>query len=166
MMNSKEVAKLVRQTLKDVFGKETKFSVKSDYNAVRVSWENGPTQKEVDKHIEHYCAGSFNGMEDIFEYNRGSEYGNKYIFTSRNVTEDLWAEVAGIMTEQFPQILSEGYFNFETGSWYAHNPNPNRSQVDWNRIYRQAVWNYDAQTEAFIVTDLLNGFTPDNWQHA
>lgn len=162
-ISTTDTAKLVRQELIKVFGKATKFSVTSrGYSSISVRWTDGPTEKEVDKAIGHFCTGDFDSMDDSYHYD-GSPYANQYIFANRTVSEAVWVEVSGIMVEQFPQILTEGRFDFERGSWYATTPRTN--QVDWDRLYRQAVWNYDAQTGQFIVTDLLNGYTPDNWQH-
>lgn len=50
-----------------------KFSVRSDSysggNSVDVSWELGPTTKDVEAIVNKYERGTFNGMEDIYEYN-------------------------------------------------------------------------------------------------
>lgn len=162
-ISTKDTAKLVRQELVKVFGKATKFSVTCrDHTCINVGWTDGPTDKEVEKAIGHFKAGDFDSMDDCCKYD-GSPYGNRYLFTNRDVSETVWATVRDIMIEKFPQIAEDGWFTLDDGSWHAYNPRI--AQTDWDRLYRQAVWNYDAQTGQFIVTDLLNGHTPDNWQH-
>jgi len=163
-ISTTDTAKLVRQELAKVFGKATRFSVTCrDGSCINVRWTDGPTDKEVEKAIGHFKAGDFDGMTDSYEYTTGGKYGNRYLFTYRHISPEVWATVRDIMVEQFPQMAEEGHFYLDTGSWYAHNPH--FAQVDWNRLYRRAVWHFDAQTAQFIVTDLLNGYEPNNWQH-
>lgn len=49
-----------------------KFSVRSRRfsggDAIDVAWTDGPTTAQVDAIVDRYSAGSFNGMEDIYEY--------------------------------------------------------------------------------------------------
>lgn len=63
-IESKEVAKYIRNDLKKNFP-GVKFSVKSDYNSVRVSWTDGPAAKQVDAIIKKYAGGSFDSMIDL-----------------------------------------------------------------------------------------------------
>jgi len=72
-----------------------KFSVRSSSfangNDVRVSWTDGPTTKEVQAIVGKYQYGHFNGMEDIYEYNRsvfcGTFGGTKYASWDRTISE-------------------------------------------------------------------------------
>lgn len=160
-----DTAKLVRKTLKEVFGSATKFSVRSEhYTSIRVNWTDGPTDAEVEHAIGHYCAGSFDGMTDSFNYD-GSPYANRYIFTSRHISPEVWQKVRDILTAEYPQIDEDGHFDMVTGSWYA-NSSDYWGKPDWNSIFRRAVYHYDASTGQFIYTDLLDSYgQPDNWQH-
>lgn len=73
-----------------------KFSIKSRRfsggDAIDVSWIDGPTTKQVDEIIDRYSAGSFNGMEDIYEY-RGDRcwpaaFGDaKYVHSRREMSD-------------------------------------------------------------------------------
>lgn len=83
----KHCAKNMRIELKKAF-KSIKFSVRSDYSSVRVSWTDGPTVEEVEAIVDKYEEGSFNGMEDIYEYNStpfNDVFGGvQYVFTGRS----------------------------------------------------------------------------------
>lgn len=62
------VSKNIRYDLKKKFPK-TKFSVKKyGYDSVGITWNDGPTKEEVEEVTGKYKSGSFNGMEDIYEY--------------------------------------------------------------------------------------------------
>lgn len=50
------------------------WSVRSDHNSMRVSWNDGPTEKQVKEITAKYQDGHFDGMTDSHEYDR-SAYG-------------------------------------------------------------------------------------------
>jgi len=88
-------ADAIRAELKEVF-KGVKFSVKSDTfangDAVRISWSDGPTTKEVDRITGKYSGGYFDGMQDMYIYTNNSDLPTaKYITTSRNMSEETSA---------------------------------------------------------------------------
>jgi hypothetical protein len=71
-----------------------KFSVRSSSfaggNDVTVSWTNGPTTKEVKAITGKYQEGHFDGMNDIYEYDREGVWcdvfgGAKYVSESRHI---------------------------------------------------------------------------------
>jgi hypothetical protein len=84
-------AKNIRIELKNAFP-GVKFSVKSSRfsmgDSIDVSWTDGPIAAQVDAIIGRYSAGSFNGMEDIYEYSRDAwkdAFGeSKYILSRRD----------------------------------------------------------------------------------
>ena len=85
-------AKQMRAELKKAFP-ETTFSVKAQGYAggdsINVRYTNGPALSEVEKITSKYQMGSYNGMEDIYEYNNrvdGIEQV-KYVFTYRKEAE-------------------------------------------------------------------------------
>lgn len=88
-----------------------KFSVKSDRfsggNSLDVSYRNGPPWEVVDGIAKKYAGGSFNGMEDIYEYSRGawaSVFGDaKYVHASRGFGRDYDHESA-IMKEMEAEV--------------------------------------------------------------
>ena len=69
-----------------------KFSVKSRSfsggDSIDVAWEDGPIVGEVTTIINKYREGSFDGMNDIYEYDRGNVFpdvfgGSKYVHGQR-----------------------------------------------------------------------------------
>lgn len=101
-------AKNIRIELKKAFP-GVKFTVRTERfsmgDAIRVGWTDGPTTPQVDEIVNKYKAGSFNGMEDIYEYNTGpfnDFFGDaKYISTSRNYTDALVAEAIAAVAEKY-----------------------------------------------------------------
>lgn len=92
----------IRSELKKAFP-GVKFSVKSDYNSVDIYWTCGPTCEQVGDIVGKYKAGSFNGMEDIYENDIDATFadvfgGAKYIFTHREFDqaelENCWKQLA------------------------------------------------------------------------
>ena len=86
--------KNIRIELKEL-APETKFSIKSNSfsggDDINVSWVDGPTVEQVNNVIMKYQEGNFNGMEDIYEYNKDRSFtdaygGVKYIFSRRKYT--------------------------------------------------------------------------------
>jgi hypothetical protein len=85
-----------------------KFSVRSDCfsggDSIDISWTLGPTNEEVKRITNKYSEGSFNGMDDIYEYDHSlwpTMFGGaKYVHTHRGLGEaanvvaaalcDLW----------------------------------------------------------------------------
>ncbi len=72
-----------------------KFSVKSRRfsggDAIDVSWVDGPVSKQVDEIIDRYSAGSFDGMQDLYEYSRDAwtdAFGDaKYVHSARDYSD-------------------------------------------------------------------------------
>ena len=61
---AKDVAVLVRAALKKAFP-GVKFSVRSDYNGIDVSWVDGPRCREVSEIIGQFSFGGFDGSIDM-----------------------------------------------------------------------------------------------------
>lgn len=88
-----------------------KFSVRSKSfsmgNSVDVSWELGPTTKEVDAILDKYVEGHFDGMTDYYEYGRDEKtqafqatHGSaKYVHGSRSMPEGLFERLCRDIAE-------------------------------------------------------------------
>ena len=61
---AKDVAVLVRAALKKAFP-GVKFSVRSDYSGIDVSWVDGPRSGEVSEIIDQFSFGGFDGSIDM-----------------------------------------------------------------------------------------------------
>lgn len=100
-----EAAKNLRKDLKKHFP-GVKFSVRSDYSSVNVTWVDGPTRAMVEEIANRYQCGSFNGMEDIYEYSNSPFTtlfgGAQYVFCSRTLSEKLEAATFEKLRRRFP----------------------------------------------------------------
>jgi hypothetical protein len=85
-------AENIRRGLKKAFP-GYKFSVTASSGAVRVKWTDGPTVDAVKKITNRHEIGSFNGMDDLYEYSSEAHFaevfgGTRYVFESREVTPE------------------------------------------------------------------------------
>jgi len=88
MAHAKLAATEIRKELQKSFP-GFKFSVKSTYDKVVISWTNGMTVKEVEEITSKYQYGSFDGMTDSYNYDNRNESipQAKYIFTDRQISD-------------------------------------------------------------------------------
>ena len=90
-----QAAKQIRQVLKKNFP-DVLFRVKSKSysmgNRVRIGWDNGPTNKQVEEIVMDYQYGSFDGMTDCYNYtnSRDDIPQVKHVICDRNITEDIY----------------------------------------------------------------------------
>lgn len=100
-IDTADVAKLIRQDLKAVFGKAVKFSVRSSRysggSSIDVSWTDGPTQRMVERIVKGYAGGGFDGMTD-YKYRFDSfldgervRFGVDFVFAQRRYSDELKA---------------------------------------------------------------------------
>jgi hypothetical protein len=113
-----QAAKCIRQDLKKEFPL-IKFRVTSKSysggNSISVYWENGPDTELVGLIINKYQEGSFNGMEDIYEYDN-TNYSIpqvKHVFANREVSESIKEEVFAWLQQTHPHF-SEASNIYET----------------------------------------------------
>lgn len=93
-------AKNIRIELRAAFP-SVKFSVRSERfaggNSINVFWTDGPTSDQVDAIIGKYQAGSFDGMQDLYIYERSdfrTKHGEaKYVFPHRMYSDTMVANV-------------------------------------------------------------------------
>jgi len=108
--DSKTAVKNIRIELKKAFS-GIKFSVRSDYNSVRINWEDGPTEDKVSAITRKYKAGSFNGMEDMYVRSQSpwTEVfgGIDYISTNRAYSDHLINKAIEKVFAEYPENLNE-----------------------------------------------------------
>ena len=119
-------AKNIRAELKAAYP-GVKFSVRTERfsmgNAIRVGWTDGPNTAQVEAIINKYKAGSFNGMEDIYEYSLSDwneAFGSgKYITTSRGQSVSLVESGIAIVCKRYgaEPISVEEYKNGAAWRW-------------------------------------------------
>jgi hypothetical protein len=101
-------AKNIRTELKRAWP-GIKFSVTSERfsmgDAIRIKWTDGPTSKQVDDIANKYKAGSFDGMEDIYNYSStgfNALFGDaKYISTSRENSDAAIAAALAVVARKW-----------------------------------------------------------------
>ena len=100
----------IRTELKRQF-KGVKFSVRSDYNSVRINWTDGPTENQIDELAQKYKDGHFNGMEDIYEYSRTpftDLFGSmSYISARRDTSPELVQKAIDSLFAEYPGNFSD-----------------------------------------------------------
>lgn len=99
-------AAAIREELKTVFP-GIKFSVTSDNfaggDAVRIAWNDGPTDPEVVAITGKYQYGQWNGMEDIYEHSndRNDIPQTKFVTESRHMSPETRATLDPIAAKLF-----------------------------------------------------------------
>lgn len=112
-------AKAVKKELKEKFP-GIKFSVTSESfsggDAVRVSWEDGPTYNTVNPLLTKYQYGHFDSMQDLYEFSnmRNDIPQTKYLSCSRYISEKTRANILP-STEKiwnaFPANLQDYFYS-------------------------------------------------------
>lgn len=110
-MNGRKLAVLnIRTELKRQF-KGVKFSVRSDYNSVRIGWIDAVTEDQVAEITNQYSDGHFNGMEDIYEYSRTpftEVFGAmSYINTHREISLELAQKAIDALIAEYPNNFED-----------------------------------------------------------
>lgn len=150
-------AKNCRKLLKKEFP-GVKFSVRTDRysggSSLRIGWSDGPKVAEVEKITGRFSGGRFDGMEDIYNYNRtpwtecfGDE---KYIFAGRNYSDALLqATIDDLVTEYAGNIENTGYSptveDFHSGRTQGLSPMGDDSpgHYSWSQIIRRKLEDKD-----------------------
>lgn len=140
----KQTAVQLRKVLKANFP-ATKFSVRSDFNSVRVSWTDGPTFQRVDALVGGFKAGRFNGMTDSYDYDNtkvltidGTNYRPRceYISTNRETSPELARKAAALVAAYYnvsaPEITVTKW-----GGWTI-TADSNATGTDWSTLIYQA----------------------------
>ena len=89
-----QAAAMIRKELKAAFP-QTKFSVTSDSfaggDSVRISWVDGPADRQVKEITDKFQYGHFDGMNDMYEYSndRSDLPQSKYVQTSRSFSDTV-----------------------------------------------------------------------------
>ena len=126
--------KNLRRELKDAFP-ETKFSVRSrSYSggdSIDINWTDGPTTEVVEKISGKYQQGSFNGMEDIYEYSSSNVWpdvfgGAKYVMTNRSYSNEAYLQAVAEVEKEWGIKLKVSYTSFNS----AYISNEDDKNVD------------------------------------
>ena len=152
---------LLKQYLKDKYN--IKAKVKSESysggSSLRVSYIGGPDDKIVSKDLSRLQYGSFDGMEDLYNYKDKSETGirlndtdletYKHVFVKQELTDDIYFRMAKLYSEEFnfselPKLTDISQFR-ETFD------KPFNSRWNWSELIR-----YMVRDTNFVTDDLEN----------
>lgn len=106
-----QCAKDIRAELAKVFPL-VKFRIRSQCfaggNSVDVSWDLGPTTRQVDAITKKYQHGSFDGMTDCYNYAKASTPSSaKFVQTQRSYPRDIYQQIcrdyAALLGEPLPE---------------------------------------------------------------
>lgn len=101
------VAKNIRKDLRLNFGKLA-FSVrKSGSDSLSIEWTDGPQECQVKDLLQKFRSGSFNSMEDYYEFSESPFHkiygGVQYINLKRNLTDMMIErEIQTVIAENYP----------------------------------------------------------------
>lgn len=104
-----ETAKKIRATLKKAFP-GVKFSVRSKTysmgDSVYVSWTDGPLEEDVNRILERFESGYYDGMQDMYvftgyEWEGQTIVGAKYISCGRTLSPERRAKIEAKLQEEF-----------------------------------------------------------------
>lgn len=93
-----------------------KFSVKIEHrgsSSININWTDGPTTTQVKEITGKYQEGNFNGIEDIYEYNRAvwpEVFGGaRYVFANRRESAAYLVKIAKEMGFDLPSGECDNY---------------------------------------------------------
>lgn len=101
-----QAAKMIRQELKAAFPATT-FGVRSRNfsmgDAVDVAWTDGPQVDQVNAVVRKYQYGSFDGMQDLYEYTntRDDIPQAKYVQTHRTISVERKREACELLSRMY-----------------------------------------------------------------
>lgn len=118
MSSQAQAAAVIRKNLKAAFP-HTKFSVKSDSfaggDSVDVSWADGPTTEQVQAFTSRHQYGSFDGMQDLYEYTntRKDIPQAKYVQAQRSISNAAYIAIVDQLNQRYgwtlEVVIQQGY---------------------------------------------------------
>lgn len=111
--SSKDVAIEIRKLLKKEFP-SIKFSVTSFHNKVQVDYTDGTNQINVENLLSKFEYGSFDGMEDIYNYDNVLDGlpQCKYVFVNRTISAQKNAEILEKIKSEYGNIMDQSEREF------------------------------------------------------
>ncbi|MGL5297783.1 MAG: DUF3560 domain-containing protein [Plesiomonas sp.] len=151
-------AKNVRRDLKKAF-LGVKFSVKSSYDTINVSWQDGPTHSEVEAVIEKYENGKFDAMTDCFNFDTSpfnAVFGGcRYVFVQREHSDELLAAATRYLEMRSGEQVTGDTNQLIWGEWAQCLLTREANQITlvaggWHRKGEPIVWQETQQALAVV----------------
>lgn len=142
----KDTAKYLREALKKAFPGQ-KFSVRgSSYSggsSIRVEWTGGVSFKKVDEIAKQFAGATFDGMQDLKEYQKSLfngrvvRWGADFVFCERDISEEQKHKIADYL---------KGYYDIEADTQDLGQSFELLGMFrNWYQLIREYSQNKDAQ---------------------
>lgn len=169
-LNTAQTSNAIKKYLKSIFGINAKVKSKSysGGSSIRISYKGGVNPKEVEKALVGIEYGSYDGMQNLYEYNRASfEIDGKrltqfkYSFVEREITDDFYFELAKITS----RTMNYGFIHkCETRADFERNFESNTCGVwTWQQLIRNMSQNVSLITDKIEDIKILDVFSTGNW---
>lgn len=151
-------AKNVRRDLKKAFP-GVKFSVKSSYDTINVSWQDGPTRPEVEAVISKYENGTFDGMTDCFNFDTSpfNEVfgGCRYTFAQREHSDELIAVATKYLEQRSGEQVTGDTNQRIWGEWASSLVCREANKITlvggaWHRKGEPILWRQSEQAQPVV----------------
>lgn len=143
-LSAVETAKLMRSALKESFP-GVKFSVRADGNSINVRWTDGPAAKLVEAVTDQFKGGYFDGMIDyagsVYHKLDGKpvSFGSKYVFCSREDSDEAIAKAIGFLQGKYPgNKIEASVEDFRKGR--LSSVYPTGGEWSWENSLQQMIW--------------------------
>ena len=144
-LSTSETAKYIRNALKQNFP-TTKFSVRSHVYAggssIRVSYFDGPAKDKVNLVAGSFAGATFDGMQDLKEYNKPTEvngemisWGADFVFVDRVISHNNQLVLAEEISQEYFSKPFDGNFNTYLGFNNRDDYHAKIWQLSYNRDF-------------------------------
>lgn len=135
-LSTRETTNTLKKYFRTKYGIDVKIKTEkySGGSSINIDYVLGPDAKEIEKEVANASYGSFNSMEDIYEFDRkefvidGKSLEQfKYTFVNQNISCELWFQIAKKYTERVTyanlapvvsiEQMNERFDELQNGVW-------------------------------------------------
>ena len=135
-LSTRETTNTLKKYFRTKYGIDVKIKTEkySGGSSINIDYVLGPDAKEIEKEVANASYGSFNSMEDIYEFDRkefivdGESLEQfKYTFVNQKISDELWFQIAKKYTERVTyanlapvvsiEQMNERFDELQNGVW-------------------------------------------------
>ena len=135
-LSTRETTNTLKKYFRTKYGIDVKIKTEkySGGSSINIDYVLGPDAKEIEKEVANASYGSFNSMEDIYEFDRkefivdGKSLEQfKYTFVNQKISDELWFQIAKKYTERVTyanlapvvsiEQMNERFDELQNGVW-------------------------------------------------
>ena len=135
-LSTRETTNTLKKYFRTKYGIDVKIKTEkySGGSSINIDYVLGPDAKEIEKDVANASYGSFNSMEDIYEFDRkefvidGKSLEQfKYTFVNQKISDELWFQIAKKYTERVTyanlapvvsiEQMNERFDELQNGVW-------------------------------------------------